>query len=67
MSKKKQHSKQFKLDAILYRKQHPDLSQNSDFSNRLHNILDEHLTRNVQMPSDVWTSLIFGLMTALSI
>lgn len=27
MSQKKQHSKQFKLDAIQYRKQHPDLSQ----------------------------------------
>lgn len=27
MSKKKQHSKQFKLDAVQYRKEHPDLSQ----------------------------------------
>lgn len=27
MSRKKQHSKQFKLDAVQYRKEHPDLSQ----------------------------------------
>ena len=27
LSRKKQHSKQFKLDAIQYRKEHPDLSQ----------------------------------------
>lgn len=27
MSRKKQHSKHFKLDAVQYRKEHPDLSQ----------------------------------------
>lgn len=27
MSRKKQHSKQFKLDAVQYRMEHPDLSQ----------------------------------------
>lgn len=27
MSERKQHSKQFKLDAIQYRKEHPDLTQ----------------------------------------
>lgn len=27
MSKKKQHSRQFKSDAVQYRKEHPDLSQ----------------------------------------
>lgn len=27
MSKKKQHGKQFKLDAVQYRKEHPDLTQ----------------------------------------
>ena len=27
MSRKKQHSRQFKLDAVQYRKEHPDLSQ----------------------------------------
>ena len=27
MSKKKQHSKQFKLDAVQYRKEHPDLCE----------------------------------------
>ena len=27
MSKKKQHNKQFKLDAVQYRKEHPDLTQ----------------------------------------
>ena len=27
MSKRKQHSKQFKLDAVNYRKEHPDLTQ----------------------------------------
>lgn len=27
MSKKKQHSRQFKLDSVQYRKEHPDLTQ----------------------------------------